>query len=81
MSQFKPIMVAQKINLDTVIKKSGQYIVVLDAGEVYIDKLEGDTVVRKKTSQNVYVQDTEPLTPNNGDIWFVTTEENIDEKI
>jgi len=78
MAQFKPVMVAQKTNLDTIIKKAGQYVVVLDAGEVYIDKLEGGTVVRKKASQNVYIQDTEPTTPSNGDIWFVTAEENAD---
>lgn len=80
MAQFKPIMVAKKENLDSISKIAGQYIVVLDASEVYIDKQIGTEVVREKASQNIYMQTESaiPENPKTGDIWFVIEEENAE---
>ena len=64
--QFKPIMVNNKLDLDTVPFVNGQYIVVIDKGELYLDK-EGK---REKVSQNVYIQAEAPGNPKPGDIWF-----------
>ena len=63
---FKPVMVNNKKDLDTVSIVDGQYIVVIDANELYLDK----NGIREKVSQNVYIQTEEPTNPKNGDIWF-----------
>ena len=68
--QFKPIMVNNKLDLDTVPFADGQYIVVIDKGELYLDK-EGK---REKVSQNVYIQAEAPKNPKPGDIWFAIAE-------
>lgn len=73
MAQFKPVMVNNKSNLDNVAPVAGQYIVVIDANELYLDK--GPTLEeRVKVSQNVYIQATEPTNMKKDDIWFVTEE-------
>ena len=66
MALFKPVMVEKKADLNTVPVVDGQYVVVIDANELYLDK---DTV-REKVSQNVYIQAEAPTNPKNGDIWF-----------
>ena len=63
---FKPVMVNNKKDLDTVSIVDGQYIVVIDANELYLDK----NGIREKVSQNIYIQAEEPTNPKNGDIWF-----------
>ena len=37
---FKPVMVKNKKDLDSIPKNPGQYIVVIDAGELYLDKIK-----------------------------------------
>lgn len=74
MAQFKPIMVNNKNDLDTVPRVAGQYIVVINANELYLDKNDAERV---KVSQNVYTQAETPTNAKAGDIWFVTEEENI----
>lgn len=69
-SLFKPVMVNNKKDLDIVSIIDGQYIVVIDANELYLDKGE----VREKVSQNIYIQVDAPTAPKNGDIWFQTEE-------
>lgn len=68
MSLFKPVMVNKKTDLteEKIPIIDGQYIIVIDANELYLDK----NGVREKVSQNVYIQATEPKDPKNGDIWF-----------
>lgn len=72
MAQFKPVMVQSKATLDTVPLQAGQYIVVINENELYLDKPEG----RVKVSQNIYIQpeDTAPINAKEGDVWFVTAE-------
>ena len=70
MAQFKPIMVENKDNLQNVKIVDGQYIVVMDKNELYLDKAGK----REKVSQNVYTQASEPVNAKIGDIWFVTEE-------
>lgn len=71
MAIFKPIMVQKKENLSSVTKKGGQYIVVIDENELYLDKSETERV---KVSQNIYIQPESnvPTNAKNGDVWFVT---------
>ena len=74
---FKPIMVKNKKDLDSVPKNPGQYIVVIDAGELYLDKIKEGEIVREKTSQNIYLQPESAEAPKNakeGDLWFVTAD-------
>ena len=71
---FKPVMVENKKDLDSIPKNPGQYIVVTDAGELYLDKIKGQEVIREKTSQNIYLQPESAEAPKNakeGDLWFV----------
>jgi len=70
MAMFKPVMVLDKNSLDTVEIVDGQYIVVINANELYLDK-DGK---REKISQNVYIQADAPVGMKDGDIWFVTEE-------
>lgn len=65
---FKPVVVDRKIDLtaDNVPIINGQYIVVIDSNELYLDKDN----IRTKVSQNIFIQADKPLTPKNGDIWF-----------
>ena len=70
MAQFKPIMVENKDNLQNVNIVDGQYIVVMDKNELYLDKAGK----REKVSQNVYIQADEPTNMKTGDIWLVTEE-------
>ena len=75
--QFKPVMVQSKANLGAIGADPGQYIVVIDSGELYLDKEDGNgAVTRVKVSQNVYIQPETPAPANAkaGDIWFVTEE-------
>ena len=58
---------------NNVAPVAGQYIVVINANELYLDK--GSTLEeRVKVSQNVYIQATEPTNMKKDDIWFVTEE-------
>lgn len=66
MALFKPVMVEKKADLNTVPVVNGQYVVVIDANELYLDK-DG---AREKISQNIYIQAAAPTAPKNGDIWF-----------
>ena len=68
MAQFKPIMVANKTGLADVAVVVGQYIVVIDSNELYLDTKNG----RVKVSQNVYVSKSAPAQPKKGDVWLVT---------
>ena len=63
---FKPVMVEKKADLNTIPVVNGQYVVVIDANELYLDK-DG---AREKVSQNVYIQADEPSSPKAGDIWM-----------
>ena len=74
MAQFKPVMVQNKANLDTVEKAAGQYLVVIDANELYIDKTNAaGVVVREKVSQNTFfsTENETPVNAKEGDMWFV----------
>ena len=66
MAQFKPIMVANKASLANVAEVVGQYIVVIDSNELYLDTKDG----RVKVSQNVYIQNTQPTGAKAGDVWI-----------
>lgn len=75
MSSFKPILVDTKETLSKVPLVEGQYIVVTNDNETYVDKYiknsEGKTVLfREKTSQNIYVSKEKPTNFSTGDIWF-----------
>ena len=72
MAQFKPVMVQNKSSLSKIDYLSGQYIVVIDENELYLDNPA--TQKREKVSQNVYTQATEPTNAKTGDIWFVAEE-------
>lgn len=74
MAAFKPVMVANKSNLDSVPAVPGQYIIVRDVGEIYLDH-SASKADREKVSQNTFIQKEEPINPKNGDIWFETEEE------
>lgn len=80
MAIFKPVMVQSKATLDErdadnklkIPVIPGQYIVVIDENELYLDKEGG----RVKVSQNIYIQpeSNEPTNMKTGDVWFVTEE-------
>ena len=70
MISFKPIMVQDKESLDRIPKITGQYIVVLDDNEIYIDTPDG----RKKNTQNIFTQSYAPEYATEGDLWIVTEE-------
>ena len=70
MSLFKPVMVGTKTNLDTVELIEGQYIIVLDKSELYVDKRKNGALIREKANQNIYCQNSEPIEAKNGDFWF-----------
>lgn len=67
---FQPVLVATASKLDTVAIKNGQYIVVTDVNELYVD-MDG---VRKRVNNKAFVQKDTPINPVKGDIWVVTTE-------
>lgn len=68
MSLFKPVLVENKTKLNTVPIIDGQYIIVIDANELYLDH-QGS---REKASQNVYIQLNYPESPKEGDIFLQT---------
>jgi hypothetical protein len=68
---FQPVLVSDASKLSTVEIKDGQYIIVTDTNEVYVDMNN----VRKRTSTKAFVQSTAPTNPIEGDIWLVTEEE------
>lgn len=68
---FQPVLVSDARKLSTVKIKNGQYIIVTDTNEVYVDMDN----VRKRTSTKAFVQSTAPTNPIEGDIWLVTKEE------
>ena len=68
---FQPVLVSDANKLSTVEIKNGQYIIVTDTNEVYVDMNN----VRKRTSTKAFVQSTAPTNPIEGDIWLVTEEE------
>jgi hypothetical protein len=73
MAIFKPVMVQSKATLNTVEPKAGQYIVVIDENELYLDKSDKKEG-RVKVSQNIYIQPESnvPTNAKTGDVWFVT---------
>ena len=75
MAQFKPVMINKKADFSATnpAPKSGQYIVIIDAKELYLDTSDSISG-RKKISNNVYVQATAPVNPTAGDVWFETAE-------
>lgn len=77
MAQFKPVMIDLKEKLKDIDKKEGQYIIVVDKNEVYVDKLVDGEIVREKVSQNIYSGTTPNLNGNykDGDIWIQTEDE------
>lgn len=74
MSLFKPVLVEHKTSLDSVTKVNGQYIIVVDTKEIYVDRLAADgTVERVGVNRgNVFLQSNEPVNPVEGDIWLQT---------
>lgn len=79
MAIFKPVMVKNKNDLNNIVPVPGQYIIVTDANELYLDK--GFTLKeREKVSQNIYIQATEPTNMKKDDIWFVIEPELPDTK-
>ena len=78
MSLFKPVLVENKTSLDGVTKVNGQYIIVVDTKEIYVDRLAADgTVERVGVNRgNVFLQPNEPENPVEGDIWL-----EIEEKV
>lgn len=77
MSLFKPVLVEHKTSLDSVTKVNGQYIIVVDTKEIYVDKLAADgTVERVGVNRgNVFLQSNAPENPVEGDIWLQTEAE------
>lgn len=71
MVQFQPIMVTNKTDLDSVTIVDGQYIVVIDTNEIYIDK---DGARTKVSGANVTIGMDAPGNPTEGDIWIVTSD-------
>ena len=63
---FKPVLV-ESSQLNSIDIIPGQYIIVRDTGEVYVDKPEKERV---KVSSNVYMQAGEPTNAKSGDIWI-----------
>jgi hypothetical protein len=78
MSLFKPVLVEHKTSLDSVTKVNGQYIIVVDTKEIYVDRLAVDgTVERVGVNRgNVFLQSNAPLNPVEGDIWLQTEAES-----
>ena len=71
-AQFTPVMVKSHDNLKDVPLKEGQYIVVIDSNEIYLDrKLKSDaSIVRDRLSYRVTIGETEPIDNNVGDLWL-----------
>ena len=80
MSLFKPVLVEHKTSLDSVTKVNGQYIIVVDTKEIYVDRLAADgTVERVGVNRgNVFLQSNEPESKAEGDIWLQTEETEAD---
>lgn len=77
-SLFKPVLVnnKDKFDEDTIPKIDGQYIIIADSKEIYIDEKIGENIERKRVNKNIYIQSGEPVNPIVGDIWIVTEENN-----
>ena len=74
MSLFKPVLVEHKTSLDSVTKVNGQYIIVVDTKEIFVDKADADgNIVRANVSRSgVFIQAEEPANAVEGDLWFQT---------
>ena len=74
MSLFKPVLVENKTSLDSVTKVNGQYIIVVDTKEIYVDRLAADGTVERigVNRGNVFLQSNAPENPVEGDIWLQT---------
>jgi hypothetical protein len=72
MSLFKPVLVNTKNKLDSVDKVLGQYIVVVDTKELYVDKADAEgNIVRVNVSRSgIFIQAEEPTNAVEGDVWF-----------
>ena len=79
MSLFKPVLVEHKTSLDSVTKVNGQYIIVVDTKEIYVDRLAADgTIERVGVNRgNVFLQSNVPENPAEGDIWLQTEAELV----
>lgn len=69
---FQPIIVEQKNDLVSLSQKNGQFIVVIDTQEIFLDKNNERIQIGK--SQDTYVSSVEPNSPSEGQLWFVTEE-------
>ena len=73
MSLFKPVLVETKSKLDTVDIIDGQYIIVVDTKEIYVDK----GIQRLPMSRSgFFIQAEQPIDAAEGDIWFQLEEES-----
>ena len=70
MAAFKPVLVDVKEKLKNLDIIDGQYIIVLETNELFVDR-KG---TREKVSQNIYMQPDSPTNAAEGDIWLVTEE-------
>lgn len=79
MAQFKPIMVENIKDLEKIAIKAGQFIIVRNQNEIYLDNTDN---IREKISQNIYMSSEEPKIStefNEGDIWVQIEEEEVSE--
>ena len=73
MSLFKPVLVETKDKLDTVDIVDGQYIIVVDTREIFVDR----GVERLPVSRSgIFIQKNAPENAAEGDIWFELEEDS-----
>ena len=73
MSLFKPVLVETKSKLDTVAITDGQYIIVVDTKEIFVDKGTERIPVNRS---GIFIQANEPTNAVEGDVWFQLEEES-----
>ena len=67
MSLFKPVLVNTKDKLNTVDIIDGQYIIVVDTKELFVDKGNQRLPVSRS---GIFIQAEEPTDAVDGDLWF-----------
>ena len=67
---FQPIIVEQKKDLVSLSVVNGQFIVVIDTQEIFLDK--GNERIQIGKSQSIHVGPEEPSLPSEGQLWFET---------
>ena len=77
---FQPIIVEKKKDLVSLSVVNGQFIVVIDTQEIFLDK--GNKRIQIGKSQDIYVSSDEPSSPSEGQLWFKTekTQESSSEE-